>query len=91
MNALEVRGLCKAYPGFRLEDVSFSVPEGAVVGMVGATARGSPRRSSPCWASSGPTRGRSGFSAGDLLREGPACGSRSAWPSARPASIRKRS
>ena len=31
MNALAVKGLCKRYPDFSLENVSFSVPEGAVI------------------------------------------------------------
>ena len=35
MNLLEVQGLRKTYPAFRLEDVSFSVPEGAVMGLIG--------------------------------------------------------
>ena len=33
MNLLEVQGLRKTYPAFRLEDVSFSVPEGAVISL----------------------------------------------------------
>ena len=37
--ALTVRGLCKAYPRFRLEDVSLNVPRGTVVGLIGETAR----------------------------------------------------
>ena len=32
--ALEVDGLCKRYPGFALEDVSFSVPRGYVTGLI---------------------------------------------------------
>ena len=35
MNALAVKGLCKRYPAFSLENVSFSVPEGAVMGFIG--------------------------------------------------------
>lgn len=31
MNALEVTGLCKKYPKFTLDNVSFSVGEGARV------------------------------------------------------------
>lgn len=39
-NALEVRGLCKKFRDFSLEDVSFVVPAGAVVGMVGENGSG---------------------------------------------------
>lgn len=40
MNALEVRGLCKHYPAFSLRDVSFDVPQGAVVGLIGRNGAG---------------------------------------------------
>ena len=40
MNALEVRGLCKTYPAFTLKDVSFDVPQGAVVGFIGRNGTG---------------------------------------------------
>ena len=40
MNALEVKGLCKRYPAFSLENVSFSVPEGAVMGFIGRNGAG---------------------------------------------------
>ena len=39
-NALEVRGLCKNYPAFTLKDVSFDVPQGAVVGFIGRNGAG---------------------------------------------------
>ena len=40
MNALTVKGLCKRYPAFSLENVNFSVPEGAVMGFIGRNGAG---------------------------------------------------
>ena len=40
MNALEVRGLGKIYPAFTLKDVSFDVPQGAIVGFIGRNGAG---------------------------------------------------
>ena len=40
MNVLEVQGLTKHYPAFTLQDVSFSVPEGAVMGFIGRNGAG---------------------------------------------------
>ena len=40
MNALEVRGLCKRYPAFTLKDVSFDVPQGAIMGFIGRNGAG---------------------------------------------------
>ena len=34
MNAMEIRGLCKRYPAFELKNVTFSVPQGAVMGFI---------------------------------------------------------
>lgn len=39
-NSIEIKGLCKRYPGFALEDVSFSVPGGSIVGFVGENGAG---------------------------------------------------
>ena len=38
--SLEVRNLCKRYPSFSLEDVSFTVPQGAVMGFIGRNGAG---------------------------------------------------
>ena len=40
MNTLEVRNLCKVYPAFTLQDVSFSVATGSVTGLVGRNGAG---------------------------------------------------
>lgn len=38
--ALEVCGLCKRYPGFRLADVSFVLPRGYIMGLIGPNGAG---------------------------------------------------
>lgn len=40
MNAMDIRGLCKKYPAFELKDVTFSVPQGAVMGFIGCNGAG---------------------------------------------------
>ncbi len=37
---LEVRGLCKNYPAFRLEDVSFTLEQGTITGFIGRNGAG---------------------------------------------------
>ncbi len=39
-NALEVRGLTKRYKDFTLDNVSFSVPQGSIVGLIGENGAG---------------------------------------------------
>lgn len=39
-NAIEVKNLTKVYSGFRLDDVSFQVPTGSVVGFIGENGAG---------------------------------------------------
>ena len=40
MNVLEVQGLTKRYPAFTLDHVSFTVPQGAVMGFIGRNGAG---------------------------------------------------
>ncbi len=40
MNAIEARGLSKKYSGFQLRDVSFTLPEGSIMGLVGENGAG---------------------------------------------------
>ena len=40
MNVLEVRGLCKKYPSFFLDNISFSVKEGHIMGFIGRNGAG---------------------------------------------------
>lgn len=40
MDAIEVREICKHYPGFSLQNVSFSLPQGAILGLVGENGAG---------------------------------------------------
>lgn len=40
MNALEIRHLTKHFPKFTLDDISFSLPSGAVMGLIGENGAG---------------------------------------------------
>ena len=39
-NCIEVRGLCKAFDGFALKDVSFALPGGCIMGLIGENGAG---------------------------------------------------
>lgn len=40
MNAVEVTGLSKHYPGFSLKNITFSLPQGMILGLVGENGAG---------------------------------------------------
>ena len=40
MNALEIKGLSRSFKNFELKDVSFVLPEGCIMGMVGENGAG---------------------------------------------------
>lgn len=40
MNALSVRGLSKRYPNFELQDISFTIPKGRIMGLIGKNGAG---------------------------------------------------
>ena len=40
MNALELRNLTKAYPGFRLEGLNLTLPTGCILGLIGENGAG---------------------------------------------------
>ncbi len=40
MSILDVRGLCKSYPAFKLSDVSFSLEQGKISGFIGRNGAG---------------------------------------------------
>ena len=40
MNALEIKNLTKAYPGFKLDDLSLTLPSGCIMGLVGENGAG---------------------------------------------------
>ncbi len=40
MNAIEIQGLCKTYAGFQLADLNLTLPQGCIMGLVGANGAG---------------------------------------------------
>ena len=40
MNALEITNLCKSYPGFALNNLNLTLPEGCILGLIGENGAG---------------------------------------------------
>ena len=40
MNAIEIKNLSKKYKGFALDDISFSLPSGCILGLIGENGAG---------------------------------------------------
>ena len=40
MNALEIKGLCKSYPGFCLDNLNLTLPSGCIMGLIGENGAG---------------------------------------------------
>ena len=40
MNALEIKNLCKAYPGFYLDNLNLTLPQGCILGLIGENGAG---------------------------------------------------
>ncbi|MEG1918423.1 MAG: ABC transporter ATP-binding protein [Oscillospiraceae bacterium] len=40
MNAIELTGVTRAFPGFALQDITFALPEGCIMGLVGENGAG---------------------------------------------------
>ncbi|MDE5564911.1 MAG: ATP-binding cassette domain-containing protein, partial [Oscillospiraceae bacterium] len=40
INAIEIEGLCKKYDGFILDNISFQVPKGSIMGFIGQNGAG---------------------------------------------------
>ena len=49
MDALTVKGLSKTYSSFTLQNISFQVPKGTIVGLVGENGAGKSTPSMRCW------------------------------------------
>ena len=40
MNALEIKNLTKAYPGFTLDNLNLTLPSGCIMGLIGENGAG---------------------------------------------------
>lgn len=44
-NAIEIKGVTKRYDGFTLDNISFEVPKGCIMGFIGQNGAGRPQQS----------------------------------------------
>lgn len=73
MNILEVEGLCKTYPAFRLRDVSFAVEPGAITGFIGRNGAGKSTTIKSMLNLVHPDSGRVMMFGRDFYADEPAC------------------
>ena len=73
MSILEVEGLCKTYPAFRLRDVSFSVEPGAIMGFIGRNGAGKSTTIKAMLNLVHPDGGRVTMFGRDFYADEPAC------------------
>ena len=73
MNILEVEGLCKTYPAFRLRDVSFAVEPGAIMGFIGRNGAGKSTTIKAMLNLVHPDGGRVTMFGRDFYADEPAC------------------
>lgn len=82
MSILEVEGLCKTYPAFRLRDVSFAVEPGAIMGFIGRNGAGKSTTIKAMLNLVHPDGGRVTMFGRDFYADEPPASSSSAWCSA---------
>ena len=73
MSILEVEGLCKTYPAFRLRDVSFAVEPGAIMGFIGRNGAGKSTTIKTMLNLVHPDGGRVTMFGRDFYADEPAC------------------
>lgn len=73
MSILEVEGLCKTYPAFRLRDVSFAVEPGAIMGFIGRNGAGKSTTIKAMLNLVHPDGGRMTMFGRDFYADEPAC------------------
>ena len=73
MSILEVEGLCKTYPAFRLRDVSFAVEPGAIMGFIGRNGAGKSTTIKTMLNLVHPDSGRVTMFGRDFYADEPAC------------------
>ena len=45
-NCIEIKGLCKSYPDFSLQNIDLTLPGGTIMGLIGETGQEKPPPSS---------------------------------------------